>query len=54
MSKSGNNGGGCGRISLIAACLFVWALVFGVNVGGKHYGLSGCDCNGVQIDTGAK
>ena len=53
MSKGSNSsGGGCGCISIIAACLFVWALVFGVTVGGKHYGFSGCDCNGVHVETG--
>jgi hypothetical protein len=55
MSKqagNGGNGGGCGCVGLIASILFIWALVFGVNVNGKHYGMDGCNCNGIQIGTG--
>ena len=41
--------GGClGTVLLIVA---VWALVFGVTVDGKHYGVSGCDAtHGVKVD----
>lgn len=49
MSKSSNGGGGCLRV--ILGLLFIWALVFGVSVGGKHYGLKNCSCDkGVEID----
>lgn len=41
---------GCFSISLIV--LAFWALVFGVTVGGKHYGVAGCDTeHGVKLDT---
>ncbi len=47
--------GGCvGCIGTIVVLIAVWALIFGVTVGGKHYGVGGCDCNGVHVDTGAK
>lgn len=41
--------GGCiGTVLLVVA---VWALIFGVTVGGKHYGVSGCDTDhGVKVD----
>jgi hypothetical protein len=52
MSKK-TGGSGCGCISLIATCLFVWALIFGVTIDGKHYGMNGCDSDkGVVIDKG--
>jgi hypothetical protein len=50
-----NSGGGCGCISLVAGVLFVWALLFGVTIDGRHYGLSGCSsADGLQIDRGSK
>lgn len=44
--------GGClGCIGIILAILIMWALLFGVTVGGKHYGLSSCDTHhGLKID----
>ena len=57
MSKrsADNSGGGCGCISLVAGVLFVWALLFGVTIDGRHYGLSGCSsADGLQIDRGSK
>jgi hypothetical protein len=43
--------GGVGCVTTILACVALWALVFGVTVGGKHYGMAGCDSNsGVTID----
>ena len=48
MSHSDNDG--CGCLSLIALCLVVWALFFGVTIGGKHYGLSCTRKEGVRID----
>jgi hypothetical protein len=45
-----HNKGGC--ISTIIALIVVWALLFGVTIDGKHYGLT-CDCNhGVVVDRG--
>lgn len=42
---------GCGCFSLIFFGIVMWALVFGVTVGGKHYGIAGCDTDhGVKID----
>lgn len=46
---SGNGGGGCGCLGILVFCLLVWALAFGVTVGGRHYGI-GCTCaDGVAI-----
>lgn len=46
-----NSGGGCGCFTFIIMCLIAWALVFGVTINGKHYGVAGCDPdNGVQIN----
>src|SRR5262249_21799097 len=43
------NCGGC--ITTIVLCVVAWALIFGVTVGGKHYGMSGCDTDhGVKVD----
>jgi len=54
MAKDNNSSvsvscGGClGTVLLIVG---VWALVFGVTVSGKHYGVSGCDTDhGVKVD----
>lgn len=44
-----NEGSGCFKFVLV--CILLWALVCGVSVGGKHYGLRGCSCDrGVEID----
>jgi hypothetical protein len=44
---------GCaGCLITILAIMGIWALLFGVNINGKHYGLS-CGTNGVDIDTPA-
>jgi hypothetical protein len=43
--------GGC--VTTIIVGLIVWALLFGVTIDGKHYGLIGCDSDkGVHIDKG--
>lgn len=44
--------GGClGCVGFILACILVWALLFGVTVSGKHYGIKDCSCaHGVEID----
>lgn len=43
------SGGGC--VSTIIGILVIWALLFGVTIDGKHYGLSGCSQErGVEID----
>lgn len=48
MSK--NKSGGCGCLGLIVFCLLIWALVFGVTVGGRHYGISCSMDRGVVIE----
>ena len=46
---SGTDALGCAGVVLRIA--FLWALIFGVTVGGKHYGAS-CSCDrGVAVDT---
>lgn len=41
--------GGC--LATVLLIVAAWALVFGVTVGGKHYGISGCDTDhGVKVD----
>lgn len=46
--------GGCvGCIGTIVVLIMAWALIFGVTIGGKHYGVSGCGCDGIEIDTRA-
>lgn len=50
-SGSDGDGGCCGCVSAIFVIIALWALIFGVTVSGKHYGISGCDMkNGVKID----
>lgn len=45
------DGGGMGCVSTILVCVLAWALLFGVTVSGKHYGLKDCSCaRGVEID----
>lgn len=44
------DGSGCGCLSAIVFLILIWALVFGVTIGGKHYGLS-CTCErGVVVE----
>lgn len=44
-------GCGCGCVSVVLLIFALWALCFGVTIGGKHYGVAGCDCNhGVMLD----
>ncbi len=44
--------GGC--LVTIILIIVAWAFLFGVTVGGVHYGISGCDdSNGVSVDTGS-
>ena len=49
-TKVSVSGGGC--FTLIIAFIILWGLLFGVNYGGKHYGVS-CGSNGVDVDTGS-
>ena len=42
--------GGC--ITTIIALIILWALLFGVNYNGKHYGIS-CGPTGVNVDLGS-
>lgn len=49
-SDGGSSGGCCGCFAVPVFVLFVWALVFGVTVGGRHYGISGCSTkNGLEF-----
>ena len=50
MSNESSSGNPFGCFFLILSIIALWALVFGVNVNGKHYGVTGCDCNGVHVD----
>lgn len=44
-----------GCIGIILAILTLWAIIFGVTVNGKHYGLTSCKTDGgVHIDTSDK
>lgn len=42
------------RTAIDAAADSGKVLIFGVTVGGKHYGVKGCDTDGLHFDTGAK
>jgi len=35
-------GGGCGCLGCLVFLFLIWALIFGVTIGGHHYGIS-CD-----------
>ena len=49
MSTS-NDGGGCGCFSFLVFAFVIWALAFGISLGGTHYSVAGCSCNeGVVI-----
>lgn len=47
--RSGGGGGGCGCLGCLVFVLLAWALVFGVTVGGVHYGISCSTGSGVEI-----
>lgn len=50
-SNNSDSGGGCGCFIIPLVFIALWALIFGVTVGGKHYGVKGCDMDkGVEID----
>ncbi len=40
-------------IRTIFAVIIIWALLFGVNIGGRHYGIS-CGNDGVTLQLGGK
>lgn len=40
-----------GCLPLVVTMLVLWGLIFGVNVSGKHYGVS-CGCDGVSVQNG--
>ena len=49
--RVGSKGGGCfGCLGIIAFFIVMWALIFGVTLGGRHYGLSCSMEHGVTID----
>lgn len=42
---------GCGCFSTIISILIIWALIFGITIDGKYYGVS-CSCSkGVDISS---
>jgi hypothetical protein len=44
-----------GCLGIVVILIALWAVVFGVTVDGKHYGLTSCKTDGgVHIDTGDK
>jgi hypothetical protein len=50
-----DDGGGCGCwgcFSVVFALLLAWALLFGVTVGGRHYGMSCSMDRGVEVRWG--
>lgn len=49
-NKVQSSGGGCGCLTIIFSLIIIWALVFGVTIGGKHYELSCTFEKGVVID----
>jgi hypothetical protein len=51
VAKNGDDGG-CGCLGFIAFLIVLWALVFGVTIDGKHYGLSCSVAQGVEIQWG--
>ena len=52
--STGSKNGCLGCLVTILAIIGLWAVIFGVTIDGKHYGLS-CDCHkGVVIDTPKK
>jgi hypothetical protein len=41
--------GGC--ITIVLGFMALWALIFGVTIDDKHYGVAGCSCDrGLEID----
>jgi hypothetical protein len=48
--KKSGGGSGCGCFSTIATLLVLWALIFGVTVGGKHHRITSCSCEkGIEV-----
>ena len=46
-----NNGGCLGCLGVILVTVMIWALLFGVTIGGKHYGIKDCSVEkGVELD----
>jgi hypothetical protein len=55
MASEGKSSNGCGCWGLVSFLLFVivvWALLFGVTLDGRHYGLSCSTERGVELQTG--
>ena len=52
MAEGEANAGGClGCLSTILFFMLVWALIFGVTIGGVHYGISCSTDSGVSIES---
>ena len=46
----GSGGGGClGCIGLILCIFVIWGLIFGITVGGRHYGMKCSVDRGVEF-----
>ena len=45
MSDDDSSGGCCGCIVWIVVGIVIFGLIFGVTVGGTHYGCSDCNCD---------
>lgn len=55
MSNDGESSGGCGCWGIVSFILFVivvWALLFGVTIDGRHYGVSCSTERGVEFQSG--
>lgn len=46
---SDEKGSGCGCLGLVILCLTLWALLFGVTWGGKHYGVGCTRAKGIEF-----
>lgn len=49
MTDSSSGGGGCGCLSIVLFVILMWALCFGVTVGGHHYGFDMSCEKGVEV-----
>lgn len=49
MAEAEASGGTCGCLSFVIFCILVWALVFGLTIGGTHYSMECTSDRGVFI-----
>lgn len=50
MSADSSSESGCGCITFIATVILLWAVLFGLTVDGKHYGMSCSRERGVELN----